>query len=107
MESRIFSVTEYIRPSDGEPIRSVVVWHAHPGQEITAHVHPDGQDTWTVISGEAEYYQGGGKVAHLKAGDIAIAKPGQVHGALNTSPVPFVFVSVVASGNAGFALAEK
>ena len=59
MESRIFSVTEYIRPSDGEPIRSVVletkdsavvVWHA-PGQEITAHVHPDGQDTWTVISG--------------------------------------------------------
>jgi mannose-6-phosphate isomerase-like protein (cupin superfamily) len=80
MESRIFSVTEYIRPSDGEPIRSVVletkdsavvVWHAHPGQEITAHVHPDGQDTWTVISGEAEYYQGGGKVAHLKAGDIA------------------------------------
>lgn len=48
MESRIFSVTEYIRPSDGEPIRSVVletkdsavvVWHAHPGQEITAHVH--------------------------------------------------------------------
>lgn len=45
MESRIFSVTEYIRPSDGEPIRSVVletkdsavvVWHAHPGQEITA-----------------------------------------------------------------------
>ena len=95
MESRIFSVTEYIRPSDGEPIRSVVletkdsavvVWHAHPGQEITAHVHPDGQDTWTVISGEAEYYQGGGKVAHLKAGDIAIAKPGQVHGALNTSP---------------------
>ena len=115
-ESRIFSVDEYVRPSNGEPIRSVVletndsvivVWHAHPGQEIAAHVHPHGQDTWTVISGEAEYYQGGGKVAHLKAGDIAIAKPGQVHGALNTSPVPFVFVSVVASGNAGFALAEK
>lgn len=116
MESRIFSVTEYIRPSVGEPIRSVVletkdsavvVWHAHPGQEIAAHVHPHGQDTWTVLFGEAEYYQGGGIVAHLKAGDIAIAKPGQVHGALNIGPVPFVFVSVVASGNAGFALAEK
>ncbi|HBU1895152.1 TPA: cupin domain-containing protein, partial [Klebsiella pneumoniae] len=40
-ESRIFSVDEYVRPSNGEPIRSVVletndsvvvVWHAHPGQ---------------------------------------------------------------------------
>jgi len=115
-ELRIFSVAEYIRPSDGEPIRSVVletkdsavvVWYAHPGQEIAAHVHPHGQDTWTVISGEAEYYQGDGIVTRLKAGDIAIAKPGQVHGAMNSGPVPFIFVSVVASGNAGFALAEK
>lgn len=113
---RIFSVGDYVRPSDSEPIRSVVletedaavvVWHAHPGQEIAAHVHPHGQDTWTVISGEAEYYKGGGFVAHLAAGDIAIAKAGQVHGALNTGSVPFKFVSVVAPGNAGFALAEK
>ena len=116
MELRTFSVSEYVRPSDGEPIRSVVleteesavvVWHAHPGQEIAAHVHPHGQDTWTVITGEAEYYQGGGIVSRLKAGDIAIAKPGQVHGAINTGKGPFVFVSVVASGKAGFALAEK
>ena len=66
---RIFSIEAYVRPSDGEPIRSVVlvteesaviVWHASPGQEIAAHVHPHGQDTWTVISGEADYYQGGG-----------------------------------------------
>ena len=48
-ESRIFSVDEYVRPSNGEPIRSVVletndsvvvVWHAYPRQEIAAHVHP-------------------------------------------------------------------
>jgi len=115
-DSRIFPVAGYVRPSDGEPIRSVVletsecavvVWHAHPGQEIAAHIHPHGQDTWTVISGEADYYQGESVVAHLKAGDIAIAKPGQVHGSLNTGSEPFIFVSVVASGNAGFALAEK
>src|SRR5680860_534712 len=115
-ELRIFSLAEYIRPSDDEPIRSVVletkdsavvVWHAHPGQEIAAHVHPHGQDTWTVISGEADYYQGDGIVTHLKTGDIAIAKPGQVHGAMNSGPVAFIFVSVVASGNAGFALAKK
>lgn len=115
-ESRIFSVDEYVRPSNGEPIRSVVletndsvvvVWHAYPRQEIAAHVHPHGQDTWTVISCEAKYYQGNGVEIHLKAGDIAIAKPGQVHGAVNSGPGPFIFVSVVAPGSAGFALSEK
>ncbi|WP_294532221.1 cupin domain-containing protein [uncultured Rhodoblastus sp.] len=116
IEPRIFLIADFVRPSDGEPIRSVVletadsavvVWHAHPGQEIAPHVHPRGQDTWTVISGEAEYHQGDGVIARLKAGDIAIALPGQAHGATNTGSDPFVFVSVVAPGNAGFALAEK
>ncbi|MCR4287602.1 MAG: cupin domain-containing protein [Deltaproteobacteria bacterium] len=114
--SRIFSIEKFIRPSDGKPIRSevlvteesvVVVWHVRPGQEIAAHVHPHGQDTWTVISGTAEYYQGDGVVARLKAGEIAVAKSGQVHGAMNSGSEPFIFISVVAPGNAGYALAEK
>ncbi|WP_430886844.1 hypothetical protein [Halomonas llamarensis] len=46
-ESRIFSVGEYVRPFNGEPIRSVVlatndsvvvVWHVHPEQEKALHV---------------------------------------------------------------------
>ena len=114
---RIFPVSELFRPSDGEPVRSivleteestVVVWHVRPGRKIAAHAHPHGQDTWTVLSGCADYYQGNGVVARLNAGEIAIAKPGQVHGAINTgSEEPFIFVSVVAPGNAGFVLAEK
>lgn len=116
-EVRIFSVSEFVRPSDGEPIRSVVleteesvivVWYVRPGQEIAAHVHPNGQDTWTVLSGSADYYQGVGVASKLKAGEIAVAKPGQVHGVINTdSTEPFIFVSVVAPGNPGYALAEK
>lgn len=114
--SRIFPVAEFIRLSDDKPVKSVVlateestvaVWHVSPGQEIAAHIHPNGQDTWTVISGAAEYYQGGGVVGRLKAGEIAIAKAGQVHGAINRGDEPFVFVSIVAPGNAGYALAEK
>ncbi len=114
--SRIFSIAKFIHPSDGEPIRSVVliteesaviVWHLRPGQEVAAHIHPHGQDTWTVISGAAEYYQGGRVVTRLKAGEIAVAKSGQVHGAMNSGAEPFIFVSVVAPGNAGYALAEK
>ena len=116
-EARIFSISEFARPSDDKPIRSVVlgtkestivVWYVRPGQEIAAHIHPGGQDTWIVISGSADYYQEKGKFAKLKAGEIAVAKPGQVHGAMNTdSKEPFIFVSVVAPGNAGFTLAEK
>jgi quercetin dioxygenase-like cupin family protein len=86
---------------------SDIVRHASPGQEIAAHVHPLGQDTWTVVSGEADYYQGGGAISRIRAGDIAIARPGQIHDAINSGFEPFVFVSVVASGNAGFALAEE
>ncbi len=114
--SRIFPVAEYVQPSAGEPIRSVVletaesvvvVWHLYPGQEIAAHVHPAGQDTWTVLSGAADYFQGNGVMHALKAGEIAVAMPGQVHGARNVGTEPFLFVSVVASGNAGYALAQK
>ncbi|EOV4616961.1 cupin domain-containing protein [Salmonella enterica] len=88
VESRIFSVAEYVQPSEGEPIRSVVletrdsiivVWHVHPGQEIAAHIHPHGQDTWTVLSGMADYFQGNGIVRALREGEIAVARPGQGH----------------------------
>jgi quercetin dioxygenase-like cupin family protein len=114
-EERIFSVADYVRPSEAEPIRSVVletpdsvivVWHVRPGQEIAAHIHPYGQDTWTVLSGSAEYFLGNGALRILKEGEIAVARPGQVHGARNSGSEPFVFVSVVASGNAGYALAK-
>jgi quercetin dioxygenase-like cupin family protein len=115
-DTRIFSVEDYIRPADGEPFRSVVlqtqesaivVWHVAPGQEIAPHLHPHGQDTWTVIAGEADYYKGDGEIARLRAGEIAVAKLGQVHGARNNGSEPFIFVSVVASGNAGYVLAKK
>jgi len=93
IESRILPVADFVQPSDEVPIRSValetaesviVVWHVRPGQEIPAHIHPHGQDTWTVISGTAEYFQGNGVVSGLKAGEIAVARPGQVHGARNS-----------------------
>ena len=79
-----------------------------PRQEIAAHVHPHGQDTWTVLSGSADSHQGSGEIKNMNAGDIAVEKPGLVHGAMNTdSTESFIFVSVVAPGNADYALAEK
>jgi len=115
-QTRVFNSAAFIRPSDFTPIRSVVletpdsvviVWHVAPGQEIAAHHHPAGQDTWTVLSGSADYYLGGGRQQPLKAGDIAIARPGELHGAVNRGDSPFVFVSVVSSNQAGYILGEQ
>jgi quercetin dioxygenase-like cupin family protein len=114
--SRLFSVADFIQPSSDEPIRSVVletpesvivVWHVQAGQEIAAHVHPQGQDTWTVLSGEAEYFQGHGIVGNIKANEIAVAKKGEVHGARTIGDEPFIFVSVVSPSGAGYELAEQ
>ncbi len=108
---RIFAVADFIRPSPDQPIRSVlletadsviVVWHARPGQEIAAHTHPAGQDSWIVLAGRADYYQGDGVRRPLAKGQVAVARPGEVHGALNTGEEDFVFVSVVSSNTAGY-----
>ena len=54
-----------------------------------------------VLAGEADYLMGGGKSRKIKAGDVAIATAGQVHGARNTGTSPFIFVSTVTPADAG------
>ena len=58
--ARVFSVSDFVQVSAGEPIRSVVsesadavivMWHVLPGQCIRPHVHPGGQDSWVVLAG--------------------------------------------------------
>jgi quercetin dioxygenase-like cupin family protein len=112
MSRRIFQVADHLQPSEGEPIRSVVhetadsvvvAWTVKPGQRISPHVHPSGQDTWTVISGVGEYQvDASGKTLSITAGDIAVAPTGAVHGLLNTGSQDIVFVSVVSPGLAGY-----
>ena len=115
--NRIFPIADFLKSSDDVPVRSVVLetehativaWYVSAGQEIAAHIHPHGQDTWTVLCGNADYYQGDGKTIKLQAGNIAVAHAGQVHGAKNTdAQQPFIFISVVTPANAGYELAEK
>lgn len=111
---RIFSSAAFMQPSPGEPIRAVVVetpdavvvaWHVEPGQRIAAHVHPQGQDSWTILAGEGEYQLlASGESRRIAAGDVVIAPRGCVHGVLNTGTVPLRFISVVSPADAGYAL---
>ena len=77
-QQRIYSSSDHLQPSDGEPIRSVInesaqaaviAWHVKPGQRIDAHTHPYGQDTWTVLSGQGMYQlESDGTSRPIKAG---------------------------------------
>ncbi len=110
--ARIFASAAFMQPSDSEPIRSVVTqseqativaWHISPGQRIAAHVHPQGQDTWTILSGRGSYLlEANGASQCITAGDVVVAHVGEVHGVLNDGDIPLVFVSVVTPLEAGF-----
>lgn len=111
---RVFRITDHLQPADGEPIRSVVTetamavvvaWTVKPGQKISTHVHPAGQDTWTILSGCGDYVlDASGSARAIGPGDVAVAPAGSPHGVVNTGDAPLVFVSVVCPVEAGYML---
>lgn len=111
---RIFKSDDFMQPAEGEPIRSVVTtsadatvvaWCVLPGQRIAAHVHPQGQDTWTVLSGQGEYQiESSGDSRTISKGDVAVARTGCVHGVYNSGAEPLRFISVVSPAEAGYQL---
>jgi len=112
MADRVFQSSDFLRPSDEEPIRSVIdqtndavviAWCVKPQQRLHPHIHPNGQDTWIIQAGEGQYLMDqAGTTRLIKVGDVVVARAGQVHGVLSTGPEPLVFVSIVSPANAGF-----
>ncbi|NJM76593.1 MAG: cupin domain-containing protein [Acaryochloridaceae cyanobacterium RU_4_10] len=111
--TRIFSSSNFLQPTtEGEPIRSVVTeskdatvvaWIVNSGQEIPAHFHPYGQDTWTILSGQGEYYlDAAGTRTAIASGDVVVAPIGCVHGVVNDGDEPLIFISVVSPAEAGY-----
>jgi quercetin dioxygenase-like cupin family protein len=109
--TRIFSSANFFKAANKAPVRSVVTqsteavivaWHVEPGQSIPTHIHPNGQDTWTVLSGTGEYYlDEAGTTAPIAAGDVVVAQSGAVHGVFNSGREPLTFISIVTPANAG------
>lgn len=100
---RTFDIEKLVRFSEEKAIvteisvtkhSSIAVWGVRPGQQVSAHTHPDGQDTWIVIRGELTYYLGNGQKKIIAAGQIDVAEPSQVHGAINEGSEDAVFLSI-------------
>lgn len=110
--TRVFNASEFLLPSEGEPVRSVVTespdaavvaWIVQPGQTISLHRHPEGQDTWVVLSGRGEYrLDTQGSTQPIAAGDVVVAHRDEAHGVHNHGPEPLVFVSVVSPALSGY-----
>jgi quercetin dioxygenase-like cupin family protein len=111
--NRIHPSNEHFLANRGdEPLRTVIctsadctiiAWHLEPGQTITPHVHPHGQDTWTVLAGSGTYcLDEQGTSAPIRAGDVVVAEARQVHGVNNTGTQPLRFISVVCPLQAGY-----
>ncbi|MUG91800.1 cupin domain-containing protein [Scytonema sp. UIC 10036] len=107
-QNRTFDVEQLVRFSPEKatvteivitPHSSIAVWGVRPGQEVPAHTHPDGQDTWIVIRGELTYYLGDGQKTIISAGQIDIAEPLQVHGAVNEGTQDVVFLSIYSASS--------
>jgi quercetin dioxygenase-like cupin family protein len=115
--NRIFHSSEFFQPTDGEPIRvvitespesTIVAWYIQPQQEIPAHLHPHGQDTWTILAGQGEYYlDRAGTTKSIVQGDVVIAPTGAVHGVFNYSDETLIFISVVSPSTAGYELVNR
>ena len=114
MNERIFKGSDYFQANAGEPIRSVITeskdaaviaWCVQPGQTLSAHLHPKGQDTWIIQSGIGEYRPArSAQTKTITAGDIVVAHLGEVHGVVNTGSEPFLFISVVSPAESGYEL---
>lgn len=85
----------------------IFVWGVKPGQEVEAHIHPRGQDTWVMLQGELTYYLGSGKTKKIKAGQIDIAPKSAVHGCFNKGKEDAVFLSIYSPRDIGFEKARK
>jgi quercetin dioxygenase-like cupin family protein len=116
MSQRIYTSEEHLRFSDSAATvteivitehSSIAIWGVRPGQEVPAHTHPRGQDTWVMLRGELTYYLGDGKKQTLRPGQFDVADRNQIHGALNEGTDDAVFLSIYSAPEIGYEKASS
>lgn len=116
MIERIYTAKNLVKFSDeGAKVTQVVttdyseifVWGVKPGQEVEAHIHPNGQDTWIMIQGELTYYLGNGQTKIIKAGQIDVASKDIIHGCINDGNKDAIFISIHSPVDIGYKTVQK
>ena len=103
MSERLFKIDELVS-GEGKTSMSVIfqsdiheihLWRVAPGKWIYPHIHPYNDDIWHVIQGTGEYYLSAKETKTVEPGDIAVAKPGYVHGIFNSGVDDMIVYSVL------------
>lgn len=104
MKKRIYNIPEMV-PGKGKTYRELIyaaenheihLWRVTAGGWIYPHIHPHSDDIWHIVSGTGEYYTTAEEKRIVKAGDIAVASPMEVHGIFNPGSEDVVIFSVLA-----------
>jgi len=73
------------------------MWCLEPGQEVFIHRHPNADDVWICLEGDAGlYFAGNGQEIPIREGMAVLARAGETHGMRNTGKKRFVFIGVAA-----------
>jgi len=111
MAQRTFDPASFVQFSDSKATvteivitehSSIAVWGVRPEQEVPAHLHPDGQDTWVMLRGELTYNLGNGERKTIRTGELDVAGHHEVHGAINESAEDAVFLSIYSAPKIGY-----
>ena len=103
MSERIFKINEMV-PARGitsmdvifrSEIHEIHLWRVTPGEWIYPHIHPNNEDMWYIIHGEGEYYINSNETRIVEPGNIAVAKPEEVHGMYNSGSEDIIIYSVL------------
>ncbi len=89
-------------PEGGKSVRmytdqdvSITVWNLLPGQEHSAHLHPERAHIMVVVCGTGTALIGEErKQVPLKAGDYYVAPRNVIHGILNTGTEPLSYATI-------------
>ena len=74
---------------------SITMWNLLPGQEHSAHLHPERAHIMVVLCGTGEALIGEArKRVPLKQGDYYIAPRNVIHGILNTGTEPLTYSTI-------------
>jgi mannose-6-phosphate isomerase-like protein (cupin superfamily) len=105
MEARLFDLKQLAR-FDAAPQKVPVyttdkslgaLWCLEPGQEVFLHRHPNADDVWICLEGDAGlYFAGEGQEIPIRKGMAVLARAGEIHGMRNTGKERFVFIGVAA-----------
>jgi quercetin dioxygenase-like cupin family protein len=103
MDERIFKIFEMVPSNDSTYMERILnaknheinLWRVSPGEWIYPHTHPYSDDIWYIVQGAGEYYITSKEKKTVKAGDIALASPKDVHGIFNSGSEDIIILSVL------------